>query len=554
MKKIPPVLILFLLLLAQDALAAPKNRLILALSGDPKTFNPLAAKETSTTEVTQHLFNGLTRLNPETGEIEGDLAERWERTEDGLVWTFYLQPRVRWSDGAAFSSKDVVFTFKDLIYNPEIPTGARDVFLIDGKPIAVDAVDEKTVRFTLPSAFAPFLLSMGQPILPEHALKAAVEKKEFLSAWGTNEEPSKITGTGPFILKKYEAGERVELERNEFFWRRDAAGKALPYIDGILMPIIPSADGRLLKFLEGETDAYGLSGRDYPVLAPRAQKKNFTLFDAGPSFNSNFLVFNQNSNNTELRTLFSDKNFRLAVAYALDRESMIDIVSNGSGTAQCGPLSPSIPNFYNKKVTCYYHAPKKSRQILEGMGFGDKNGDGFLELPGGNTLEFTFLTNAETPERMQIAGMIREDLSRIGLKANLLVLDFNQIVSKLVTGGDWEAVLLGLSTGLDPHFGSNVWRSSGDLHFWNKGEGREVAEWERRIDEIFTQAAGEMDRKRRKKLYAEWQQIAQEENPLIYTVLPNVTYAVRGRFESLKPTVLGGPFNRIEELKIKESS
>ena len=228
--------------------------LVLSLAADPKSFNEMVAQETSTTEVTGFLFEGLTRLNTETGEAEARLAESWETSADGLVWTFHLRPGVLWFDGAPFGSRDVVFTFRDLIYNPSVLAAARDIFTLDGKPIRVEAPDEHTVRFTLPRPFAPFLLALGQSIFPEHALKQTVVSGHFSSTWGVNADPSTILGTGPFRLKKYVAGERVELIRNEQYWQRDEKGSQLPHLDRILMLIVPSPEGRLLKFLVGETD------------------------------------------------------------------------------------------------------------------------------------------------------------------------------------------------------------------------------------------------------------------------------------------------------------
>ena len=228
--------------------------MVLSLASEPKSFNEIVAQETSTTEVTGFLFEGLTRLNTETGEVEGRLAESWEASPDGLTWIFHLRQGVLWFDGVPFSSRDVLFTFQNLIYNPDIITASRDIFTFKGKAISVEAIDEHTVKFSLPSRFAPFLLAMGQSIFPDHILKAVVAEKRFSSFWGTDSDPGKIIGTGPFRLKKYIPGERLELVRNERYWKKDERGKTLPYLDRVIFLIIPSADGRLLKFLEGETD------------------------------------------------------------------------------------------------------------------------------------------------------------------------------------------------------------------------------------------------------------------------------------------------------------
>ena len=127
-------------------------------------------------------------------------------------------------------------------------------------------------------------------------------------------------------------------------------------------------------------------------------------------------------------------------------------------------------------------------------------------------------------------------------------LEFNTLVTKLTVTHDWEAVLIGLTGPVDPHFGANVWLSNGNLHFWNEGAAKPEY-YETRIDELFHKASVTLDPERRKAYYKEWQRLAVEELPLIYTVAPEIVYAVRDRFGALQPTALGGPFYPIEELE-----
>lgn len=526
--------------------------LVIALGAEPKSFNEIIAQETTTSDITGLMFEGLTRFNPLTGAVEPRLAESWEVSPDGLIWIFHLRRGVLWFDGQPFTSKDVVFTFEKLIFNPAIIAPARDIFTLDGKPIQIEALDDFTVRFRLPFSFAPFLLALNQSIFPEHALKSAVEKGDFQSTWGVDSPPSSIVGTGPFKLKRYLPGERVELERNEKYWKKDSSGGELPYLAKIVALIIPSADGRLLKFLEGETDVYILSGADYPLLKPKAKQKHFELIEAGAAAGSYFLSFNQNVPDPSRREWFKKTVFRQACAHAIDRQSMIDIIFNRTGVPQCSPLSPSVPFFYNKDAPCYEFDPKKAGQLLKSVGFSDKNGDGILEDETGRSVEFTLMTNAENPERLQMASMVREDLSRIGLKVNLLAVEFNTLVTKLSATHEWDAVLLGLTGEMDPHFGSNVWRTDGSLHFWNAGKDAVKTAAEQEIDAIFRQAASMLKAEDRKKLYDEWQIIAGRELPMIYTVLPRTVYAVRSRLQNVKPSPIAGPLHNIEEIRIQE--
>ncbi|MBI3307386.1 MAG: ABC transporter substrate-binding protein [Candidatus Omnitrophica bacterium] len=548
------VMAVVIFLFADSAILYAKvssDTLVLTLASDPKSFNAMVAQETSTTEVTTLMFEGLTRLNPVSGQIEPSLAMNWEKSEDGLVWTFHLRPEVKWFDGAPLTAEDVVFTFKELIYNPKIISASRDILLLEGKEIQVEAVDTHTVRFTLPTLFAPFLLAMEQPIFPAHVLREAVQKEKFSSTWGIDEKPERIIGTGPFRLKSYRGGERIELVRNERYWKKDDAGRSLPYLNRIIFLVVPNAEVRLLKFLEGETDLYNASGKDFPVLAVQKNQKNFTLYDVGPMVGSNFLVFNHNAPDANRRAWFRSDEFRRALAHGLDRQSMTDIIFNGLGISECSPVSPSTPFYFNPNTLCYDYDPQKAKLLLAAQGFQDKNGDGVLEDANGRELEFVLLTNAENPERVQMTEMVREDLSQLGIKVHFLALEFNSLVAKLVATGDWDAVVMGLTGTSDPHFGANVWFSGGSLHFWNRGATDYEPAWEKRMNEIFREGVKVLNPDARKILYDEWQAVAAEKLPLTYLVLPKVIYAIRNNFENVKPSALGGAFYNIEEIKQK---
>ena len=555
--------------------------LVLSIATEPKTFNVLVAQETSSTEVTQYLFEGLTEFDPRTGTNVPGLAESWDHSPDGLIWTFHLRKGARWSDGKPFTSQDVIFTFEKVIFNPAIPNSARDIFTIQGKPVILKALDDQTVELHLAAPFAPLLFALSQPIIPKHILETFVYDGTFSSAWGLGEKPERVVGTGPFKIAKVLPGEKVELVRNPFYWKKSPDGKSLPRLDRIILLIVPSQENQLLRFLDGETDLFTLRGADYPVLKPLEKKKNFRIYQTGPSLGSFFVAFNQQTKTPWKQKWFQNRDFRRALSHAIDRASMADIVFNRFASKQCSPLSPSVPFFYNEEAPCYDYEPKTAKTILTDIvGFQDKNKtnspsenstvnwaspgnlqseknkgqgkDGILEDEEGHPLEIVLVTNTEDPTRLQIAQMIREDWRKIGIKVHLLPMEFNALVSKLTVTHDWEVVVMGLTGSVDPHFGANVWLSTGNLHFWNPGGGN-ASYIETKVDELFGKAAVTLDRDKRKEFYDEWQRIEAEELPLISTVLPEVLYAVRDRFVSVKPTAIGGPFYPLEELETKKS-
>lgn len=534
------------------------GKLILYTTSDPRSFNPILAKETSTTAITSIIFEGLTRTNAFTLEVEPNLAAKWEVDETGFIWTFYLRQDVFWQDGKRFSADDVIFTFNDLIYNPEIPNSARDIFTIDNKTISVEKIDDWTVKFILPRRFAPFLRSMNTEILPKHCLERLVQEKKFNFSWSIDSNPKEIVGTGPFKLSRYLPGERIELARNNLYWKEDSEKNGLPYLDGIIFLIVPNQDTALLKFQEGEIDYYSLRGIDYQMLKPKEKKYNFTVYQMGAGFGSSFLVFNLNPSINPITKQpyleskkfewFNNLGFRKALAHCIDKEKIIEIVLQGFGYPQIGPESPSSSFFYNPNVVSYPYDLKKAKGMLAENSFLDRNNDGIREDKNGNKIEFNIFTVAGSDERMQIASIIRKDLASIGIIANLVPIEFNALVAKLVSTFDWDVVLIALTGGIEPHFGRNVWHSSGQLHMWNPQQKTAKTEWERRIDEIFDLAVQELDENKRKKLYDEWQFIVTDNTPLIYTVLADVMFAVRNKFGNLKPTPYGGAFHNLEEI------
>jgi len=551
--------VLLILCLSGCRLQAPAKKpsddtLVLSTGTDPKSFNPVIAKETSTTAITGFIFQGLTETDGVTLEVKPCLAKKWEHDESGRVWRFFLREDVKWNDGKDFTADDVVFTFNRLIYNPDIPTSSRDVLNIDGKPFKVKKIDAHTVEFILPDKFAPFLQLMSQEILPEHKLTDAVEKGIFNSCWGVNEKTENIVGTGPFMLEEYRPAEWLILKRNPLYWEKDKEGASLPYIGRIVFLIIADTNMAVLKFKTGELDLITVRGQDYPMLKPFEKKQNFTIYELGPSMGSEFITFNQNikaPSSMHKKTWFRNANFRKAVAHSIDKASISKNVYGGFAIPQDGPLNVSSGFFNNPNIKKYGYDLEKARELLKQEGFYSKNGALFDKES--NPVEFTIITNSNNFERIQIANVIQDDLKKLGMKVDLLPVEFHTMVTQINVTKNWESVIIGLTGGIEPHGGKNVWHTNGQLHMWNmEPDEKNITGWEKKINFIFEEGVKRLDAAGRKKLYDEWQEITAEELPMIYTASPASMTAVRNRFGNLKPTVYGGVLHNIEEIYIKK--
>jgi peptide/nickel transport system substrate-binding protein len=519
---------------------------------DPRTFNPILAQETSSSGAIGGLFDGLVEDNGETTEVEPALAESWTTSKDGRTWTFVLRKGLQWSDGAPMTADDVVFTFK-VIYDKKIPNSLQDVLTVAGKPIAVTKVNDQTVQFRTAEPFGPFLRSIGVGILPRHKLEAAYTAGTFNQTWGVNTPPQELVGTGAYVMNEYKPAQRIMYTRNRHYWKADLQGHRLPYIERIALTVVPNQEANRLLFQQGQTDSYGIRPREYAEFKRGEKAGRYTVYDGGPSFGTEFLTFNQNPRGglPEYKLKwFQNQKFRQGVAYAVDRQAIADQVYAGHAIPQYGPESPTDKFFFNPNVMQYPYNLDKAAAVLLEAGF-KKGADGVLRDAAGHPVEFVISTNADNQDRVAIANIIRQDLEKLGMKVTPAPEAFNTLVNKLVESFKWEALVIGLTGGIEPHNGQNVWKSSGSLHMWNPKEPSPATPWEAEIDQLFTLAATTVDQNRRKEYYYKYQAIVAEQAPVIYTTIANRFSAVRNKFGNIKYTAFGGAFWNFPVIYIK---
>ena len=531
--------------------------LTFATISEPLTFNLAIANDASSSGVLGALFEGLTEVSWLTDEVEPALAESWARSDDGLTWTFYIRRDVTWHDGEPFTAHDVDFTFNRIIYNDDIPASSRPTFQfrsIDEEtgqwqesPMTVRALDEYTVECVLPVPFAPFLRSMGTAIYPRHILEKHVDDDSFVETWDIETDPAEIIGTGPFTIESYEPSASVVMRRNPDYWLKDEAGNNLPYLDLIVHNIVPDLETELAKFLAGESDSHGVLGEEFAELEPQQEEGNFTIYKRGPAFGTTFLGFNMNPGKNsetgdpylapEKLAWFQNKEFRQAAAHSIDKDAIIDDVQHGLGYPQWAAISPAAGDFHNPDVRRYDYDLDKANEILDGMGWTDTDGDGIREDGAGNSIEFSLVTNTGNSVRERAAAIISQGMEQIGLKVDLQLIEFGDLVSQLTASYDWEAMVIGLTGGTEPHGGITVWHSSENLHLWNPNQPQPATEWEAEINELYIKGSQELDRAKRIGHYLRAQEIAAENVPLIYTTLSERLNAVRNVFGNLTPTL-----------------
>ncbi|AFY53393.1 ABC-type dipeptide transport system, periplasmic component [Rivularia sp. PCC 7116] len=548
--------------------AAETKPLILSILSDPKTFNYALSQESP--NIFPYTFEGLTTLNPLTGEIEPGLAESWEIADDGLRFVFTLRENLKWSDAQPLTAEDVVFSYNDIYFNKEIPTDVKDGLKMGDKGILpkVRKLDERRVEFALPEPFRPFLQNMTTPILPKHALQESVEKKDsegkplFLQKWGVDTPVNEIVTNGPYKLGRYNTTQRIVFERNPYYWKKDK-----PLIDKVNWEIVESQDTSLLQFRSGSLDYIGVTPDYFSLLKREEKRGNFDIKNGGPATGTSFVFFNLNKGSRNGKPLvdpvkskwFNTKEFRQAVAYAIDRETMINNTFRGLGKKQNSPISVQSPYYLppEKGLKVYDYNPEKAQELLKKAGF-KYNSQGQLLDKDGNRVRFTLLTNSGNKIREAMGAQIKSDLSKIGIQVDFTPLAWNTYLDKISNSLDFEMSLIGLTGGLEPNDGANVWKPEGGLHMFNQKpqagqkpiEGWEVAPWEKEIARLYVKATQELDEEKVKEIYAETQKITQENLPFIYLVNPLSLGAIRNNIEGTKFNAIGGAFWNIEEVKL----
>ncbi len=531
---------------------------------DPQTFNYYLSTDSASRDALGVTLEGLTRLDPDTLEYVPNLAEGWEVFEAGTRYIFTLLPDLRWSDGEPLTAADVDFTFNQIIFNEAIATSSRDVMRIGeaGLLPEVRLLDERRLEFQLPEPFAPFLQIVGTPIMPQHLLAADLEPSEagelpFLRRWGLDTDVQQVASLGPYQIQEYVPNQRLVYVPNPYYFRSD-----LPRIPRLVSQIVGSQDNQLVQFRSGSLDAYTVRGSDFQLLKQEEARGDFTIHNLGQTLDNSFFAFNlSQGRNPETdqpvvdpikQAWFQDVRFRQAMAFAVNRQGLINSVLRGLGALQVSPFSPAHPFFLESGLPEYAYDPERALTLLTTAGF-SRDADGLLRDRDGNRVRFTLNTNVGNNEREAMGALIKADLERIGVTVDFVPIEFSTLVNRLQTTRDWEAVMLSFGGGgTEPNSGANIWRSRGGLHIWNPQDlpGATLYPWEAEIDAIFSAGTKTLDFEARKALYDRFQIIVQEQLPLIGTVNPLLFEAIRDRLDGVDPRPILGSLWNLDELSL----
>ncbi len=524
---------LLLLALAITVPGFGQGELRFCLHADPKTFNPLLVDDDAS-EAVRYLTGGvLVRLNRRTQQLEPELATAWKVSPDGRRIEFTLRPGIKFSDGTPFGAEDVAFTMKSLM-DPELHSPIGDGFRSANGDMHFQILPKNRIAITFPA--------------PVAGLDKLFDQVSMMSAHSPEKERAVL---GPFVVADYKPGSYVELKRNPNYWKKDSAGRHLPYLDAVRLDIQQNREIEVMRFKRGEVQLINsLDGEYYDRLQPQMRSE---LFDSGPSFDSEQMWFNQSpaAKIPEYKLAwFRSTQFRQAISSAINRQDLVRLVFNNHATPAIGPISPANKFWFNSKLKPHAYDQSAAIRLLVKAGF--RMQGGVLHDAQGHAVEFSIITNAGNQARERMAAVIQQDLAGIGIKVGVVTLDFPSLIERMTRTFNYEACLLGLNNnGLDPNDQMAVWLSSGDNHQWNPAQKSPATAWEAEVDKLMRAQASATSATKRKALFDKVQEIAWEQQPFIYLVHKNALSAVSKEVHGAEPVALSPQtYWQIEKLRV----
>jgi peptide/nickel transport system substrate-binding protein len=507
--------------LAASVAAAPSGgELRFCLYSEPKTFHPLLVADASS-EAVRYLTAGvLIRVNRLTQELEPELAESWQVLAGGKAISFKLRRGVAFSDGTPFTAEDVAYTMRTL-FDPGVVSPTADPLRASGSTVKIDIPSADRVIVTFATALS--------------GVERLFDQVGILSSRSPKKEMAVL---GPFLVAEYKPGSEVHLQRNPYYWKRDAHGRRLPYLDSLRLSIQQNRELEAIRFLRGELD---LMTSVSPETFDQLKKKAPTAVrDLGPSLEPEMLWFNQapGAPIPEFRKAwFRSKEFRRALSAAINREDLCRLAYRGHASPAAGPVSPANRFWFNASLRPHRYDTQEALDRLNRAGFRLQNG--VLRDAQGNAVEFSLITNAGNQPRERIAQLIEQDLKAIGIRLNVVRLDYSAIMERLNRSLQYEACLLGLTNvDLDPNGQMNVWLSSAASHQWNPDQSSPGTPWEAEIDRLMRAQNSAASPGQRKVYFDRVQEIVWDQAPFLYLVNKNALVAISSAVANSRPAVL----------------
>jgi peptide/nickel transport system substrate-binding protein len=428
--------------------------------------------------ITVNVWEPLVRVDKDGAKIEPALAESWDISDDGSVYTFHLRPGVKFHDGSDMTVEDVVYSLARARDN-----GLWNWSLANTKTI--EAVDDSTVQITLIEPAADFLAGLAlfaNGIFPQQAFESAESPEQFFQ--------DVHIGTGPFMVDDWVVGEYMVLKKNPYYWDTGEDGEPLPYLDELRFVQVPEDSTRVLQIQSGEVD-----GTDAVPFSQVEQLKTDSVADLTlwPSTQTYYIFVNHQV------APFDDLNVRLALNYAIDRQALVDAVLYGNGQVATSFMPPASP-CWDPNLEGYPYDLEKAKQLIADSKYPDGHTGAAIEVPSGRVIG---RDQATILQSMWSKIGINVDVNEI--EGALLSDKFRNMTFEAISGYQWTNDVI------DPAQQVAFFVVDPALHSgWTNARAVELTE----------EAATELDQDARCQMYYEVQQIYNEEAvtiPLYHT-------------------------------------
>ncbi len=416
---------------APNAAATPARggTMVVALAQEPESLMPYGTTSAAAEDVKSFVFNMLATTNADFGSFNPEVARAWEWSQDRKQLVMHLRDDVVWSDGVPLTAEDVVFSYevaRDSLVGWSTRAWKRHV-------TACEVVDRHTVRFHFDAvSFDQFRFAKEGWLVPKHLL-AAVPRPE----WRQHAFGRAPIGCGPFVLERWEAGQRIVLARNERYF-----GRPKPWLDRVVFEIVPEASTRVERLRAGSVDVVALEPRQAAGLRQDAAlgKTSVRVLNVRGR-GCDFIGYNA------AEPLFTSRTVREALTRAIDRRAIIDALCFGFADVFEGPFAPMLWA-YDASLSPTPYDPEGAKRLLATEGWQDRDGDGWLDREGRN-LEFTLTTNADNALRMQVVVPVQAYWKAVGVKVEIQALEM-QTALGLRSERRYQAYFGGWNAGLSP--------------------------------------------------------------------------------------------------------